>query len=195
MNMATRSSRCATLAALVSLAAFAASAVADESQVEKCSKSFGAIAVAEPQSGWGHIQRYGLGSPAALLRMMIQQSGCFDVVERGIAMRNLQQERALGQSGELRQESNLGKGQMQAADFVMTPDVQIPAQTTGGVGGALLVGDLTLAHAVANHLAAPEFHLLAVGAEVLLDLDDEIGIGEPHAIAGRGAEHVGIDSA
>jgi hypothetical protein len=27
---------------------------------------------------------------------------------------------------------------MQAADFVMTPDVQIPAQTTGGVGGALL---------------------------------------------------------
>ncbi len=115
-----------------------AASAQDDSRVEKCNKSFGALAVAEPQSGWGHIQRYGLGSPAALLRMMIQQSGCFDVVERGVAMRNLQQERALGQSGELRQESNLGKGQMQAADFVMTPDVQIPASTTGGVGGAVL---------------------------------------------------------
>ena len=111
------------------------------STVEKCSKSFGALAVAEPQSRWDHITSYGLGSPAALLRMMIQQSGCFDVVERGVAMQNLQQERAMSESGDLRQESNLGKGQMQAADFVMTPDVQIASSNSGGVGagvGALL---------------------------------------------------------
>jgi curli biogenesis system outer membrane secretion channel CsgG len=112
---------------------------ADEAgaQVEKCSKSFGALAVAEPQHGWGHIRSYGLGSPAALLRMMIQQSGCFDVVERGVAMQNLQQERALAESGEMRAESNVGKGQMQAADFVMTPDVQIASSNSGGVGGAV----------------------------------------------------------
>ena len=107
------------------------------SQVEKCSKSFGALAVVEPQHGWGHIRSYGLGSPAALLRMMIQQSGCFDVVERGVAMQNLQQERALAESGEMRAESNVGKGQMQAADFVMTPDVQIASSNSGGVGGAV----------------------------------------------------------
>ncbi len=120
---------------------------ADEagSKVEKCAKSFGALAVAEPQHGWGHLRHYGLGSPAALLRMMIQQSGCFDVVERGIAMQNLQQERAMAESGELRQESNVGKGQMQAADFVMTPDIQIAASDTGGVGGAVggVIGRLT----------------------------------------------------
>ena len=52
-----------------------------------------------------------------------------------------------------------------------------------------------LAHAVADHLAAAELHLLAVGGEILLDLDDEIGVGEPHAVAGGRAEHVGIDRA
>ena len=64
-----------------------------------------------------------------------------------------------------------------------------------GVDRALLVGDLALAHAVADHLAAAEFHLLAVGGEVLLHLDDEIGVGEPHPVAGRRAEHVGIGGA
>lgn len=105
------------------------------SQVEKCSKKFGTLAVGEPQTGWHHLSQYGLGSPAALIRMMIQQSGCFDVVERGQAMQNLQQERALAAGGELRQDSNIGQGQMQAADFVLTPHVQIGASNTGGVGG------------------------------------------------------------
>lgn len=105
------------------------------SQVEKCSQKLGVLAVAEPQAGWGYLQSYGLGSPAALLRMMVQQSGCFDVVERGVAMQNLQQERALAQSGDLRGESNINKGQMQAADFVMTPNVQVSAQDTGGISG------------------------------------------------------------
>lgn len=107
------------------------------SAVEKCSKSLGALAVAEPQHGWGHIRSYGLGSPAALLRMMIQQSGCFDVVERGQAMQNLKQERALAEAGEAREDSNIGKGQMQMADFVMTPDVQIASSNSGGVSGAV----------------------------------------------------------
>ena len=62
-----------------------------------------------------------------------------------------------------------------------------------GIGRALPVGDLGLAHAVADHLAAAELHLLAVDGEILLHLDDEIGIGEPHPVAGGGSEHVGID--
>ena len=62
-----------------------------------------------------------------------------------------------------------------------------------GIGGALPVGDLRLSHAVPDHLAAAEFHLLAIGGEILLDLDDEIGVGQPHLVAGGGPEHVGID--
>ena len=54
---------------------------------------------------------------------------------------------------------------------------------------------LGLAHAVADHLAAAELHLLAVDGEVLLHLDDEVGVGEPHLVADGGAEHVGVGGA
>jgi curli biogenesis system outer membrane secretion channel CsgG len=124
-----------------------------------------AIAVAEPQGGWNYLSHYGLGSPAALLRIMIQQSGCFDVVERGYAMQNLQQERALGQSGELRQESNVGKGQMQAADFVLTPNVLVGASNTGGVGG-LLGGRLGIIGVIAGGLKFKEASTSLLVADV-----------------------------
>lgn len=153
--------------ALLLVATLAGTARAEdaETSVEKCSKKFGSIAVAEPQTGWGHLQHYGLGSPAALLRLMIQQSGCFDVVERGVAMQNLQQERALGQSGELRQESNIGKGQMQAADFVLTPNVQVGASDTGGIGG-LLAGRLGVFGAIAGGVKFKEASTSILVADV-----------------------------
>ncbi|MGQ0708823.1 MAG: CsgG/HfaB family protein [Rhodoferax sp.] len=126
-------------AALATLSSLGAVAYAQDisSSVEKCPRKLGALAVSEPQSGSSQLASYGLGSPAALLRLMIQQSGCFDVVERGVAMQNLQQERALAGADEMRQGSNIGKGQLQAADFVMTPNIQIGAKDTGGLGGAL----------------------------------------------------------
>jgi curli biogenesis system outer membrane secretion channel CsgG len=142
---------------LVAGMALSATARADDigSTVEKCNKKLGVLAVAEPQHGWNYLSQYGLGSPAALLRMMIQQSGCFDVVERGQAMQNIQQERALAAAGEMRQESNIGKGQMQAADFVMTPNVQIGGSTTGGLGG-FLGGKLGIIGAIAGGLKFKE---------------------------------------
>jgi len=42
--------------------------------------------------------------------MMIQQSNCFVVVERGRAMNNMMQERALAGGGEMRGGSNIGGG-------------------------------------------------------------------------------------
>ena len=64
-----------------------------------------------------------------------------------------------------------------------------------GVDRALLVGDLRLAHAVADHLAAAELHLLAIDGEIFFDLDDEIGISQPHAVSRGGPEHIGIGRA
>lgn len=133
--------RIAPASAALSVLVLAAGAVhAADSNVEKCSRKLGVMAVAEPHGGWSYLSSYQLGSPEQLLRMMVQQSGCFDVVERGVAMQNIQQERSLAEGGELRGESNIGKGQMQGADFVMTPAVQIAANNTGGVGGALAGG-------------------------------------------------------
>jgi len=105
---------------------------------EKCDKPMGAMAVVEPQD---YVQqsltRYGLSSPVGLIRMMIQQSNCFIVVERGIGMQNMMQERALQESGELRQNSNMGGGQMVSADFVLTPQIVFQENNAGGLGAGL----------------------------------------------------------
>ncbi|HNH89825.1 MAG TPA: CsgG/HfaB family protein [Thiobacillaceae bacterium] len=107
-------------------------------QLEKCDKPYGTLAVAEPQDYVGQaLLQYGLPSPVGLIRMMIQQSNCFVVVERGRAMKNLMQERELAKSGELRSGSNMGGGQMVTADYVMTPDVVFSNKDAGGMGAAL----------------------------------------------------------
>jgi curli biogenesis system outer membrane secretion channel CsgG len=106
--------------------------------LEHCDKPMGALAVVEPQDYVSQsLSRYGLQSPTGLIRMMVQQSNCFIVVERGVGMQNMMQERALQESGELRQGSNMGGGQMVSADFVLTPAVVFSENDAGGVGGAL----------------------------------------------------------
>jgi len=106
--------------------------------LEKCDKPMGAMAVVEPQDYvMGALARYQLQSPVGLIRMMIQQSNCFIVVERGQGMQNMMQERALAGGGELRGGSNVGGGQMVAADFILTPAVVFSENNAGGLGGAL----------------------------------------------------------
>ncbi|MGQ0647376.1 MAG: SH3 domain-containing protein [Gemmatimonadaceae bacterium] len=110
----------------------------DKDELRKCDKPFGTLAVNEPQSEYMAIfTRYQLGSPAALLRIMAQNSKCFLIVERGVAMQNMQQERALARSGEMQQDANMGGGQMKAADFVLTAAVQVSDNNAGGVGGVV----------------------------------------------------------
>jgi hypothetical protein len=106
--------------------------------LEHCDKPMGAMAVVEPQDFvLISLRRYSLSSPVGLIRLMIQQSNCFIVVERGVGMQNMMQERALGDSGQLRQNSNVGGGQMVAADFILTPSVVFSEDNAGGVGGVV----------------------------------------------------------
>jgi hypothetical protein len=103
-----------------------------------CDRPMGAIAVQEPQSEYMMaLSRYSLQSPTSLIRMMIQQSNCFIVVERGQGLRNMEQERALAGGGQMRAGSNMGSGQMVAADFILTPTVVFSEGNAGGVGGAV----------------------------------------------------------
>ena len=133
MSLVSHFSRVVALAVTV-----ASAAVAQEDQLAKCEKPFGILAVNEPQDQYMRVfQRYQLGSPTALLRMMAQNSKCFVVVERGVAMQNIEQERALARSGEMQQDANMGGGQMKAADFVMTAAVQVSDNNAGGMGGAV----------------------------------------------------------
>ncbi|MCS0810361.1 CsgG/HfaB family protein [Massilia agilis] len=110
------------------------------SQLEHCPQSLGTMSIVEEASQpW--LQQmsadYRLRSTVPLLRMIVQQSNCFVIVERGQAMANMQTERALMQGGELRRTSNFGKGQMVAADYTMTPSITFSQKNTGGVGGLL----------------------------------------------------------
>ena len=118
---------------------------ADSTGLTHCDKPMGALAVVEPQDYvMASLSRYNLQSPVGIIRMMVQQSNCFIVVERGQGMQNMMQERALMNSGELRQNSNIGGGQMVAADFIMTPAVVFSDNNAGGGGAALggLIGGL-----------------------------------------------------
>ena len=106
--------------------------------LEKCEKPFGTIAVSQPQSYLSDaLAQYNLPPPNGLLRLIIQQSNCFVVLERGIAMQNMMQERALSENGELQSDSNIGKGQLVAADFLLTPEVSFNENNSGGVGAAI----------------------------------------------------------
>ena len=60
---------------------------------------------------------------------------------------------------------------------------------------AALAGQRRLALAVADDLAAAELDLLAVDGEVLLDLDDQLGVGQANAVAGGGAIVAGVGGA
>ena len=108
-----------------------------EAEIPTCAKKYGAIAIVEPERNWW--QEYGLGSPEALLKVFVSKSGCFTLVDRGKGMAAAQAERALASSGELRGRSNVGKGQVKAADYVLVPDLISQNRNAGGnkVGGIL----------------------------------------------------------
>jgi len=125
-------------------------------QLEKCDAPKGTLAVVEAQSQViAALGRYGLQSPTGLIRMMVQQSNCFQVVERGVAMQNMMQERALAAGGQMQSDQNIGKGQMVAADFIVTPSVVFSENNAGGAGGAIggLLGHFGGAGAVVGAVA------------------------------------------
>ena len=128
-------------AALLALGAgnAAAQSQAAGGQLEKCSETLGTLAVVEDRNAawYRTMQTYQVQSTVPLLRMLIQQSNCFVVVERGAAMNVMKQERELERSGETRQGSDFGKGQMVAADYAMNPSITFSARDTGGMSGAV----------------------------------------------------------
>ncbi len=147
----------AAIAALATLAVASPGLAAEASSGRKdqqkgmddipvCTRKLGTIAVVEPDSNWW--QQLGLGSPEAILKVFVMKSGCFGLVDRnkGLASRNI--ERALADSGELQQGSNIGRQQVKAADYFIVPDLVTKNANSGGnaLGGVLggFLGSSTL---------------------------------------------------
>jgi hypothetical protein len=108
-----------------------------EAQIPVCSRKLGALAIVEPENQWW--REYNLGSPEAILRVFVQQSGCFTLVNRGRSMQSRAMERAMADQGELQRGSNLGRGQVRAADYFLEPNIVSANRNSGGggVGAAL----------------------------------------------------------
>ena len=125
---------------LISGSAGGESVQGESAQLEKCDAPLGTMAMFEDTAKpWWNRYRTDypqLGSTLPVLRLMIQQSNCFVIVERGRALNNVMEERRLEDSGELRQGSNFQKGQMVSADFTMSPSIQF-SENTGGLGAAV----------------------------------------------------------
>lgn len=106
-------------------------------EIPRCYKNLGAVAIVEPDNQWW--RELSLGSPEAILRVFVQRSGCFTLVNRGRSMQSSAMERALAAQGELQGGSNIGKGQIKAADYFLQPDIVTTNSNSGGtnLGGVL----------------------------------------------------------
>jgi hypothetical protein len=106
-------------------------------EIPKCDKKYGAISVKEPEVKWWRDLQ--LESPEALIKVFVNESKCFTLVDRGKGLQAAQAERELASGGDLRGGSNIGKGQMKAADYVLVPDIVNKNAKSGGknIGGML----------------------------------------------------------
>ncbi|ATQ42296.1 curli production assembly/transport component csgg [Caulobacter mirabilis] len=111
------------------------------SQVPQCSRKLGTLSIIDGDdvAGW---RQYNLASPQKLLRVIVQRSGCFNLVDRGAGLNAAQIERGIGSDLGLQRGSNVGKGQVKAADYVLVAEVQAKDSDSGGSAVAGAVGGL-----------------------------------------------------
>ncbi len=104
-------------------------------ELTRCARPLGVAAlVEEPNQA---LASANLPSPVPMLKLMMGQSGCFQIVDRGAASEVLMRERELMNQGQLQGGSQMGAGQMVAADFLISPQVIFQDQNAGGGAGAL----------------------------------------------------------
>ena len=140
-----------TILAAALLAAMAAPVAAQSAQemrkqqaaqIPVCAKPLGTISVIEPEDAVNWWTGQQLPAPSKLIKVFVNKSRCFTLVDRGVGMAAAQYERGLAADGELRGGSNIGKGQVKAADYVMIPDLIAQNSNAGGNAISGLVGGL-----------------------------------------------------
>ena len=158
----------AALALPVAAHAQSAQQQRQSAQIPTCSAPLGTLAVLEPDQNWWYD--YDLGTPTAIIKVFVNKSRCFTLVDRGAGMAAMQAERELASAGDLRGGSNLGKGQVRAADYVMVPDLISRNRNAGGTNIGGLIGGL-LGNSKVGALAGG-LNLKRKSADVVLTLTD-----------------------
>lgn len=114
--------------------------------VPRCTRKLGTLSIVDGDDPRGWTQ-YQLTSPQKLLKVLVQRSGCFNLVDRGSGLQAAERERAIGGNLGLQRGSNVGQGQIKAADYVMVAEVQgansnVSGSAAGGIVGGLIGGRL-----------------------------------------------------
>ena len=113
------------------------------SEVPHCARKLGTLSIVDGDDPRGWTQ-YNLASPQKVLRAIVQRSGCFNLVDRGAGLGAAEKERNIGGNLGLQRGSNVGQGQVKAADYVLVAEVQGGnANSSGaaaGIAGALIGG-------------------------------------------------------
>ena len=154
-----------------------------QTEIPVCNRKLGSLAIEEPDGGTSWWSGYQLPAPSKLIKVFVSKSGCFTLVDRGAGMNAAMRERALASGGELRNRSNVGKGQIKAADYVLVPDLVSRNADAGGNAISGLVGGLiggTAGRLVSN------IQLNSKTADVVLTLTDvrsseQVAMIEGHA--------------
>ncbi len=113
---------------------------AQVAQIPRCTQNLGTIALADGQADV--FRELQLSPPQSLLRVVIQRSGCFTLLDRGAGMSLAQRERELAAGGDLQRGSNVGGGQVRAADYVLVGEVASQNANSGGNAIGAIAGGL-----------------------------------------------------
>src|SRR3954451_16320238 len=82
-----------------------------QSDVPHCARKLGTVSIAngDDPSGW---TQNSLGPPEKLLRVLVQRSGCVNIVDRGTGLNAAARELDIGAGLGLQRRSNVGQGQI-----------------------------------------------------------------------------------
>ena len=104
-------------------------------KIEKCDAPLATLGVIENPNGYTYTSGTGglPSSPVPLVRLMLQQSGCFRVVDRNLGLKGTKQELDLQESGLTRKDSTVNpRGNVLEAQYVLTPTLVFSEQNAGG---------------------------------------------------------------
>ncbi|WP_374945227.1 CsgG/HfaB family protein [Sphingomonas sp.] len=109
--------------------------------VPRCARKLGTLSIedGDDPSPWTQAS---LAPPSKLLKVLVQRSGCFNLVDRGTGLNAATRERAIGQGLGLQRRSNVGQGQIKAADYVLIAEIQGANSNVSGGGAAAGIGGL-----------------------------------------------------
>lgn len=139
-------------------------------ELQKCEAPIAVVSLAENQGGYTGIGRGGLPeSPLPLVRVLMQQSGCFRIVDRNAGLKATVQEQDLKDQGILRADGNVKKGRGIMAQYSVVPSLTFSEQNAGGQ----ISGLMAMIPFLARFAGAAEKVKLKEAQVVLLLTDNE----------------------